>query len=263
MLAVSDMSTMQIQNVKQSKLLQCPVELLKLIVACLHNVADLKHFTHTCSMLFHMVDSRNWCTLYSFNNPTTTRKPFRYYEPNDTDYWKRVCLKEDGYDHAFKVVTTGDLGVGKSNLIARLTRNAFDLESKSTIGVEFMIRNIQVDTMIMKAQLWDTAGTERHPAMTSAYYRAAVGAVLVYDITKRTTFENVNRWLKEFRDHANEKAVGILVGNKSDLSELRAVSTDEATRFAAMNNLSFIETSALDSSNVKLLFQRLLTGKKK
>ncbi|CAG8561167.1 5488_t:CDS:2, partial [Diversispora eburnea] len=144
--------------------------------------------------------------------------------------------KDDEYDYLFK-----DSGVGKSNLLSRFTRNEFNLESKSTIGVEFATRSIQVDGKTIKAQIWDTAGQERYRAITSAYYRGAVGALLVYDIAKHLTYENVNRWLKELRDHADSNIVIMLVGNKTE------------------NNLSFIETSALDASNVELAFQNILT----
>jgi len=105
----------------------------------------------------------------------------------------------------------------------------------------------------------DTAGQERYRAITSAYYRGAVGALLVYDIAKHLTYENVERWLNELRDHADQNIVVMLVGNKSDLRHLRAVPTDEAKAFAEKNNLSFIETSALDSTNVETAFQNILT----
>uniref|UniRef100_A0A8C8HWH8 small monomeric GTPase n=1 Tax=Oncorhynchus tshawytscha TaxID=74940 RepID=A0A8C8HWH8_ONCTS len=159
--------------------------------------------------------------------------------------------RDDEYDYLFKVVLIGDSGVGKSNLLSRFTRNEFNLESKSTIGVEFATRSIQVDGKTIKAQIWDTAGQERYRAITSAYYRGAVGALLVYDIAKHLTYENVERWLKELRDHADNNIVIMLVGNKSDLRHLRAVPTDEACAFAEKNTLSFIETSALDSTNVE------------
>uniref|UniRef100_A0A8D2KT98 Ras-related protein Rab-25 n=1 Tax=Varanus komodoensis TaxID=61221 RepID=A0A8D2KT98_VARKO len=131
-----------------------------------------------------------------------------------------------------EVVLIGDSGVGKSNLLSRFTRNEFNLESKSTIGVEFATRSIQVDSKTVKAQIWDTAGQERYRAITSAYYRGAVGALLVYDIAKYLTYENAERWLKELQDHADTSIVIMLVGNKSDLRHLRAVPTDEAKSFA-------------------------------
>lgn len=166
----------------------------------------------------------------------------------------------DPLPHPQTVVLIGDSGVGKSNLLSRFTRNEFNLDSKSTIGVEFATRSIQVDAKTIKAQIWDTAGQERYRAITSAYYRGAVGALLVYDISKHQTYENVTRWLKELRDHADSNIVIMLVGNKSDLRHLRAVPTEEAKQFASENNLSFIETSALDASNVELAFQNILTG---
>uniref|UniRef100_A0A8C6LGH1 small monomeric GTPase n=6 Tax=Nothobranchiidae TaxID=405002 RepID=A0A8C6LGH1_NOTFU len=168
--------------------------------------------------------------------------------------------RDDEYDFLFKVVLIGDSGVGKSNLLSRFTRNEFNLESKSTIGVEFATRSIQVDGKMIKAQIWDTAGQERYRAITSAYYRGAVGALLVYDIAKHLTYENVERWLKELRDHADNNIVIMLVGNKSDLRHLRAVPTDEARAFAEKNTLSFIETSALDSTNVEEAFKNILTA---
>ncbi len=134
------------------------------------------------------------------------------------------------------VVLIGDSGVGKSNLLSRFTRNEFNLDSKSTIGVEFATRSIQVDAKTIKAQIWDTAGQERYRAITSAYYRGAVGALLVYDISKHQTYENVTRWLKELRDHADSNIVIMLVGNKSDLRHLRAVPTEEAKQFASASS---------------------------
>ena len=121
------------------------------------------------------------------------------------------------------VVLVGDSGVGKSNLLSRFTRNEFSLETKSTIGVEFATRSIQVGGKTIKAQIWDTAGQERYRAITSAYYRGAVGALLCYDIAKSVTYKNVKRWLTELRENAAENIVIMLVGNKSDLKHLREV----------------------------------------
>ncbi|KAG2462611.1 RB11A protein, partial [Polypterus senegalus] len=142
----------------------------------------------------------------------------------------RAVPTEEARD--FAVVLIGDSGVGKSNLLSRFTRNEFNLESKSTIGVEFATRSIRVEGKTVKAQIWDTAGQERYRAITSAYYRGAVGALLVYDIAKHLTYENAERWLQELRDHADSNIVIMLVGNKSDLRHLRAVPTDEAKAFA-------------------------------
>ncbi|XP_038905598.1 ras-related protein RABA2a [Benincasa hispida] len=166
---------------------------------------------------------------------------------------------DDDYDYLFKVVLIGDSGVGKSNLLSRFTRNEFCLESKSTIGVEFATRTLQVEGRTIKAQIWDTAGQERYRAITSAYYRGALGALLVYDVTKPMTFDNVSRWLKELRDHADSNIVIMLIGNKTDLKHLRAVATEDAQSYAEKEGLSFIETSALEATNVEKAFQTILS----
>lgn len=143
--------------------------------------------------------------------------------------------------------------------MSRFTRNEFNLESKSTIGVEFATRSIQTEGKTIKAQIWDTAGQERYRAITSAYYRGAVGALLVYDISKKQTFENVERWLKELKDHADANIVIMLVGNKCDLKNIRAVTTEEGSSFSEKNAVSFIETSALDGANVENAFRSILS----
>ncbi|KAK8557742.1 hypothetical protein V6N13_008128 [Hibiscus sabdariffa] len=166
---------------------------------------------------------------------------------------------DEEYDYLFKVVLIGDSGVGKSNLLSRFTRNEFCLESKSTIGVEFATRTLQVEGRTVKAQIWDTAGQERYRAITSAYYRGALGALLVYDVSKPTTFENVSRWLKELRDHADSNIVIMMIGNKTDLKHLRAVATEDGQSYAEKEGLSFIETSALEATNVDKAFQTILS----
>lgn len=102
-----------------------------------------------------------------------------------------------GEEYLFKVVLIGDSAVGKSNLLSRFARNEFDQNSKATIGVEFQTQAVEIDGKEVKAQIWDTAGQERFRAVTSAYYRGAVGALVVYDISRKTTFESVERWLNE------------------------------------------------------------------
>ncbi|XP_047163538.1 ras-related protein RABA1f-like [Vigna umbellata] len=166
---------------------------------------------------------------------------------------------DEDYDYLFKIVLIGDSGVGKSNILSRFTKNEFCVLSKSTIGVEFATRSIRVDDKVLKAQIWDTAGQERYRSITSAYYRGAVGALLVYDVTRHATFENVERWFKELRDHTDNKIVVMVVGNKADLNHLRAVSAEDARTFAARERTFFMETSALDSTNVENAFTELLT----
>ncbi|KAJ4890466.1 Ras-related protein RABA2c [Raphanus sativus] len=157
--------------------------------------------------------------------------------------------------HSSKGVLIGAKS-GKKN--GEFTRNEFCLESKSTIGVEFATRTTQVEGKTIKAQIWDTAGQERYRAITSAYYRGAVGALLVYDITKRQTFDNALRWLRELRDHADSNIVIMMAGNKSDLNHLRSVAEEDGQNLAEKEGLSFLETSALEATNVEKAFQTIL-----
>ncbi|KAL8208616.1 hypothetical protein R6Q57_008028 [Mikania cordata] len=163
------------------------------------------------------------------------------------------------YDYLLKIVLIGDSGVGKSNILSRFTRNEFYLESKATIGVEFATRTLQVEGKMIKAQIWDTAGQERYRAITSAYYRGSVGALLVYDITKRPTFDNVQRWLHELRANTDSNIVVLMAGNKSDLISLRAVDEQDGQSLAEKEGLSFLETSALEAHNIEKAFQTILT----
>lgn len=161
-------------------------------------------------------------------------------------------------DYLFKVVLIGDSAVGKSNLLARFARDEFYPNSKSTIGVEFQTQKMEINGKEVKAQIWDTAGQERFRAVTSAYYRGAVGALLVYDISRRQTFDSIGRWLNELQTHSDMNVVTILVGNKSDLKDAREVTTAEGKSLAETQGLFFIETSALDSSNVAAAFQTVV-----
>ncbi|KAG9147394.1 hypothetical protein Leryth_019651 [Lithospermum erythrorhizon] len=166
--------------------------------------------------------------------------------------------EEQTEDYLFKVVLIGDSAVGKSNLLARFARDEFYPNSKSTIGVEFQTQKMEINGKEVKAQIWDTAGQERFRAVTSAYYRGAVGALLVYDISRRQTFDSIGRWLNELQTHSDMNVVTILVANKSDLKDAREVSTAEGKTLAEAQDLFFIETSALDSSNVSAAFQTVV-----
>jgi small GTP-binding protein len=165
---------------------------------------------------------------------------------------------DQDYDYLFKIVLIGDSGVGKSNILSRFTRNEFNLESKTTIGVEFAQKTVTIEGKLVKAQIWDTAGQERYRAITSAYYRGAVGALLVYDVCKANSFENVEKWLKELKDHADSQTVVLLTGNKADLKHLRAIKAEEALAFSQKYQIGFMETSALEGTGVDKAFEYVL-----
>ncbi|KAJ3436245.1 ras-related protein raba1f-like [Anaeramoeba flamelloides] len=162
------------------------------------------------------------------------------------------------YDYLIKIVLIGDSGVGKTNLLTRFTRNEFNIESKSTIGVEFATKSMKMKDKHLKIQIWDTAGQERYRAITSAYYRGATGALLVYDITKYDTFKNLEAWFSELQENTEDDPLIMLVGNKFDLQNKRTVEIDEGKTFSKENNLLFIETSALDSTNVEMAFHNVI-----
>ena len=154
--------------------------------------------------------------------------------------------------YLFKVVTIGDSGVGKRGLIRRFSKDEPPpVATKATIGVEFSRKSILVNGRLLTGHLWDAAGKERFRAITSAYYRGAVGALVVFDITQRASFEHAERWLAELRTHADPAAVVMLVGKRSDLRDRRAVSRAEAEALAQRcGMLFFLETSCVDGDNV-------------
>ncbi|KAL3360200.1 hypothetical protein AABB24_016612, partial [Solanum stoloniferum] len=162
---------------------------------------------------------------------------------------------DEGEEYLFKIVIIGDSAVGKSNLLTRYARNEFNLHSKATIGVEFQTQTLEIDGKEVKAQIWDTAGQERFRAVTSAYYRGAFGALVVYDISRRTTFDSIPRWLDELKTHSDTTVARMLVGNKCDLENIRAVSVEEGKSLAESEGMFFMETSALDSTNVNKAFE--------
>ncbi|TVU38979.1 hypothetical protein EJB05_12377, partial [Eragrostis curvula] len=153
----------------------------------------------------------------------------------------------------FKFITIGDVGVGKSCLLLQFTDRRFQPEHELTIGVEFGTRIVDIDDKPTKLQIWDTAGQESFRSVTIMYYRGAAAAILVYDITRRETFDHVARWLKDAEQLAPANLTVMLVGNKCDLSDRRAVSY-EGERFAAEHGLIFLESSAKTAKNVDEAF---------
>ncbi|KAK3125106.1 hypothetical protein QOZ80_7BG0600030 [Eleusine coracana subsp. coracana] len=154
----------------------------------------------------------------------------------------------------FKCITIGDVGVGKSCLLLQFTDKKFQPEHYLTIGVEFGTRIINIDNKPTKLQIWDTAGQESFRSITIMYYRGAAAAILVYDITRRETFDHVTRWLKDAEKLAPANVTIMLIGNKCDLSDRRAVSYEEGERFAKEHGLIFLESSAKTAQNVDEAF---------
>ena len=164
-------------------------------------------------------------------------------------------LKEE---YKFKVVIVGDSSVGKTNLVKRFMNNTFIKDSKATVGVEFMSKTFIVNKKIFKVELWDTAGQERYKAITAAYYKGAKGAMIVYDVTSKLTFDNVDKWCNELRIKGSNNINIIMVGNKIDLKENIIITSDMSQEKAKFLQVPVMETSALDSSNVKEAFYLLI-----
>eukprot|EP01036_Dinobryon_divergens_P026520 gene26520-35186_t len=158
------------------------------------------------------------------------------------------------YAYLFKYIIIGDTGVGKSCLLLQFTDKRYQPVHDVTIGVEFGARLINIDKQQIKLQIWDTAGQETFRSITRSYYRDAAGALLVYDITRRITFNHVSRWLEEMRENGNPNMTIMLIGNKSDLEHKREVTTKEGEIFASVNGLTFMETSAKSAANVETAF---------
>ncbi|KAI3852762.1 hypothetical protein MKW92_031147 [Papaver armeniacum] len=158
------------------------------------------------------------------------------------------------YDYLFKYIIIGDTGVGKSCLLLQFTDQRFQPVHDLTIGVEFGAKMVTIDTRPIKLQIWDTAGQEAFRSITRSYYRGAAGALLVYDITRRETFNHLARWLEDARQHASPNMSIALIGNKCDLAHRRAVTKEEGEQFAKENGLIFMEASARTSQNVNEAF---------
>ena len=159
------------------------------------------------------------------------------------------------YEYLFKFIIIGDSGVGKSCLLLQFTDKRFQPIHDLTIGVEFGGKIISVGGKDIKLQIWDTAGQESFRSITRSYYRGAAGCILVFDITRRESFNHLENWIAESKHNSNLDMKYLLIGNKTDLEEKREVSTKEATAFAKEHGLKYLETSAKNANNVDKAFE--------
>ena len=163
-------------------------------------------------------------------------------------------MSEIDFNYLLKYIIIGDSAVGKSNILTQYVYEKFSEEFQSTLGVEFAAKNAVIDNKIYRIQIWDTAGTESFRSITRAYYKNSVCAFIVYDITKRETFENVQVWLDDIKNQCPQTVLLVLVGNKLDLENERQISYEEGESFAQKNNMYFFETSAKTGVNIENLF---------
>jgi small GTP-binding protein len=159
-------------------------------------------------------------------------------------------------DGGFKFILIGPTGVGKTAIVRRLVSDVFTDEAQATIGVDFHAVTVNVDGVPVKLQLWDTAGQERFRSVSKSYFRSAIGVYLVFDLSERSTFDELNTWLTDVHNLCDPNAVVTLIGNKSDLLEERSVTAQEAESYAQIRQLSYLETSALGGDNIQEAFRR-------
>lgn len=157
--------------------------------------------------------------------------------------------------NTFRYIIIGDTEVGKSSLMLQFTERQFNYEHDMTIGVEMGSRSVHVNNRLVKLEIWDTAGQESYLSITRSYYRGADGCLLVFDLSNRSSFENLSMWLSEARQNSNNPNLVILmIGNKADLKEKRQVTNEEGKEFADANQLIYLELSAKNYAEVEQAF---------
>ena len=166
-------------------------------------------------------------------------------------------MVEEEYDFIFKVLLLGNSDVGKSSLLLRYVDSVWNDAFVPTIGVDFKVKTLTINEKKVKMQIWDTAGQERFRTVVATYFRGAHGILLLYDVTNKDSFKNLESWLIEIEKNAKEKVLKILIGNKCDLTDDREISTEEGKAFALRNGMEFMETSAKMNTNVTEAFETL------
>ncbi|KAM9981636.1 hypothetical protein ACTFIY_003933 [Dictyostelium cf. discoideum] len=171
--------------------------------------------------------------------------------------------KSSAYDFLVKLLLIGDSGVGKSCLLLRFADGSYTTSFISTIGIDFKIRTIVLEGKRIKLQIWDTAGQERFRTITTAYYRGAMGILLVYDVTDEKSFGNIRNWIRNIEQHASDSVNKMLIGNKCDMTDRKVVESSRGKSLADEYGIKFLETSAQNSVNVEEAFVGLARDIKK
>jgi small GTP-binding protein len=161
------------------------------------------------------------------------------------------------FDWSYKIVVVGASGVGKTCILLRLVDGTFDPGTESTIGIEYRSHILTIEAQSIKLNIWDTAGQERFRSVSRTYFREAIGAILVFALDSSESFEELTNWLADLQQYATPNAAILMVGNKSDLTSARKITAAEAESFAHSHHLTYLETSALDGTNINESFFRL------
>jgi len=176
---------------------------------------------------------------------------------NDVGKWQRDAADQN-FDYMFKLLIIGNSSVGKTSFLFRYADNSFTSAFVSTVGIDFKVKTVFRQDKRVKLQIWDTAGQERYRTITTAYYRGAMGFILMYDVTNEESYNAVQDWCTQIKTYSWDNAQVVLVGNKCDLDDERVVSTDRGRQLAHQLGLEFFETSAKENVNVKQVFERLV-----
>ena len=168
-------------------------------------------------------------------------------------------MSEEDYEMMVKVIIIGDSSVGKTNIMSRYLKNQFLENSKATVGVEFGAKLFNINGHKIKAQIWDTAGQEKYKAITGAYYKGSKGAFVVYDITRKDTFESIDRWINDLKTTGDPKLNIMIIGNKCDLDHRREVLKEQGEEKSKSFGCAFLETSALSGDNIEKGFEMMIS----
>eukprot|EP01057_Protomagalhaensia_wolfi_P004164 Protomagalhaensia_wolfi_Nauph_80__4163@NODE_4230_length_610_cov_37_870403_g3363_i0_p1_GENE_NODE_4230_length_610_cov_37_870403_g3363_i0NODE_4230_length_610_cov_37_870403_g3363_i0_p1_ORF_typecomplete_len170_score26_99Ras/PF00071_22/4_4e62Roc/PF08477_13/3_4e27Arf/PF00025_21/8_9e20GTP_EFTU/PF00009_27/2_6e09FeoB_N/PF02421_18/4_9e06Gtr1_RagA/PF04670_12/9_2e06SRPRB/PF09439_10/1_8e05RsgA_GTPase/PF03193_16/6_5RsgA_GTPase/PF03193_16/0_073MMR_HSR1/PF01926_23/0_00061Dynamin_N/PF00350_23/33Dynamin_N/PF00350_ len=161
----------------------------------------------------------------------------------------------------YKLVFLGEQAVGKTSIITRFMYDTFDTNYQATIGIDFLSKTLYMEDRTVRLQLWDTAGQERFRSLIPSYIRDSSAAVVVYDVTNHVSFQNTEKWIQDVRAERGKDVIIALVGNKTDIEERRQVSVEEGQAKAKEFDVIFMETSAKNGNNVRLLFKELVSNR--
>ena len=168
-------------------------------------------------------------------------------------------MTEEEYEMMVKVIIIGDSSVGKTNIMSKYLKNQFQENSKATVGVEFGAKLFNINGHKIKAQIWDTAWQEKYKAITGAYYKGSKGAFVVYDITRKDTFESIDRWINDLKTTGDPKINIMIIGNKCDLDHRREVLKEQGEEKSKSFGCAFLETSALSGDNIEKGFEMMIS----
>ena len=167
---------------------------------------------------------------------------------------------QNKYDYSFKILFLGSVGVGKTSIILRYVNDKIYKDQKSTIGIDYKTKTIEYKTKKINLKIFDTSGQERFKTLTRNYYQGSDGIIMVFDIKRKETFEDITYWMEEVTKTCDKNKIGlVLVGNKNDgnMNE-RKTSKEEGIKVSDIYDFKYIETSALINDNIKECFDLLL-----